>query len=173
MNRKIAIITVVIIAVLLTAIIVSLKLSEPSMELQKEILSNAEVLLKDEADEIILTKEDISKCKEENFHAVLDTSDAEPSTHSYTGVELKNILIYCNIDLHDKSTVVLSAADGYSVAYSMDEVIMDNNTYIAYMEDGKLLGSRDTDGRGPYEAIIVSDNFSNRRCKWLTKIEVR
>jgi hypothetical protein len=173
MNRKIAIITVVIIAVLLAAIFVSLKLSETSMELQKEILSNAEILLKDKDNEIILTKEDISNCGEENFHAVLDTSDTEPSTHSYTGVELKSILIYCNIDLHDKSTVVLSAADGYSVAYSIDEVVLDNNVYIAYMEDGKLLGSRDADGRGPYEAIIVYDNFSNRRCKWLTKIEVR
>lgn len=173
MNRKIAIITVVIIAVLIAAIFISLELSETSMELQKEILANAEILLKNEDNEIILTKQDITNCSEENFHAVLDTSDTDPSSHSYTGVELKNILISNNIDLYGKSTVILSAADGYSVAYSMDEVAMDNNVYIAYMEDGKLLGSRDADGRGPYEAIIVSDYFSNRRCKWLTKIEVR
>jgi len=43
MNRKITITAVVIIAVLLAAIFVSLKLSETSMELQKEILSNAEI----------------------------------------------------------------------------------------------------------------------------------
>lgn len=173
MNRKIATITVVIIAVLMAAIFVSLKLSETSIKLQKEILANAEILLKNEDNEIILTKQDITNCGEENFNAVLDTSDTDPSTHSYTGVELKDILIFFNIDLHGKSTVILSAADGYSVAYSIDEVMMDNNAYIAYMEDGKLLGSRDADGRGPYEAIIISDYFSNRRCKWITKIEVR
>jgi len=41
------------------------------------------------------------------------------------------------------------------------------------MEDGKYLGSRDSGGRGPYESIVVSDIFSNRRCKWITEIEVK
>ena len=41
------------------------------------------------------------------------------------------------------------------------------------MEDGKYLGNKDEGGRGPYESIVVSDSFSNRRCKWLTKVEVK
>jgi hypothetical protein len=41
------------------------------------------------------------------------------------------------------------------------------------MEEGKYLGGRDSGGRGPYESIVVSDTFSNRRCKWITEIEVK
>ena len=41
------------------------------------------------------------------------------------------------------------------------------------MEDGKYLGTLDNGGTGPYEVIVKEDQFSNRRCKWLTKIEVR
>ena len=41
------------------------------------------------------------------------------------------------------------------------------------MEDGKYLGSYLEGGRGPYESIVLSDMFSNRRCKWISKIEVK
>jgi len=161
-----------IITVLIAIITISLKLNQSSMEIQKEILVNAEILLIFGDNQIILDKDDITM-SEEIFEAVLDTADTNPALHRYSGVQLKNILNSKNIEINGISAVILSAVDGYSVAYSADEVLKDNNVYIAYMEDEKYLGSKDEGGRGPYESIVISDSFSNRRCKWLTKIEVK
>ena len=108
----------------------------------------------------------------EDFEAVFDTSTTEPTSHIYAGVQLKDLLEDNNINFENK-TIIVKAADGYSVAYSSEEVSRDKNVYIAFMEDGKYLGSRDTKGRGPYESIVLSDTFSNRRCKWITEIEVK
>lgn len=162
-----------VITVLLATVSISLKLNQQSIKMQKEILINAEILLSYDDKDIILSKDDITLSGEENFEAVLDTSDTKPSVHKYSGVQLKNILYSNNIDLKNKKLIILSAADGYSVAYSISEVLIDKNVYIAYMEDGKYLGNKDEGGRGPYESIVVSDSFSNRRCKWLTKVEVK
>ncbi|MEL7646905.1 MAG: molybdopterin-dependent oxidoreductase [Sedimentibacter sp.] len=171
MRRKLAVLA--IITVLAAAVVISYSLNRTSVEAQKQILENAQILLKWEDIDIMLSRNDIASCGEENFNGVLDTSKTEPATHTYTGVQLKNILYSYNINLDGKTSVILSAADGFSVAYAADEVEKENNVYIAYMQDGSYLGSISTGGRGPFESIILSDVFSNRRCKWLTKIEVR
>ena len=171
MNKKVLIITSVIVT-LLIVMLVSMKLSQPSIVEQKEILANAEIVLIDGNNEIIMNINDISSETEENFKAVLDTSKTDPAVHNYTGVQIKNIFNKYNINLNDKKSVMLSAADGYSVVYSIEEILADKNVYITYKQDESYLKSMDQGGRGPFESIIVSDQFSNRRCKWLTKIEV-
>lgn len=164
-------IIVAIIIVLSIIIMISLNLRSSKVEKQKEILSNAQIILKSGNTQIVLNKDDITLNSEE-FEAVLDTSKTEPTKHIYKGVQLKELLKKNNIDFVGK-IIILSAADGYSAAYSSLEVSIDKNIYIAFMEDGKYLGSINTGGRGPYESIVVSDTFSNRRCKWITEIEVK
>lgn len=171
MNKRVFVVSFVII-VLFVIMIVSIKLSQPSIQKQKEILANAEIVLVDGDNEIVVGINEINNITVENFKAVLDTSTTDPVEHNYTGAQLKDILNKYNIDLSDKKAVILSAVDGYSVAYSTEEALLDKNVYITYKQDGKFLKSRDEGGRGPYESIVVSDKFSNRRCKWLTKIEV-
>lgn len=172
MNKReyIVIATLVILSII---IYISLKLSRVSIEEQKNILENAQIILIDGEDKIIIDIDKIRSIKEEDFEAVLDTSTTDSKTHKYTGAELKSILSHYNIETDNKKSVILSGVDGYSVAYSIDEVLQDKNIYIAYMEDDIYLGERDNGGRGPYEAIVLSDQFSNRRCKWLIKIEVK
>lgn len=172
MKKQIVIVSIIV-AVLTITIFITLHLTQESREAQKQLLINAEIILKNEQTEIILNKKSLGDLKEEYFEAVLDTSSSEPKKHSYTGVQLKNILLHFNIDLKDSSSVILSGADGFSVAYSKSEVLKDKNVYIAYMEDDKYLGSYEDGGRGPYESIVLSDVFSNRRCKWITRIEVK
>lgn len=172
MNKKVLIITSVIV-ILLIVMLVSMKLSQPSIEKQKEILANAEIVLIDGDNEIIMNINDISSETEENFEAVLDTSTTDPTVYNYTGVQLKSIFSKYNINLNDKKSVILSAADGYSVVYAIEEILADKNVYITYKQDESYLKSMNQGGRGPYESIILSDQFSNRRCKWLTKIEVK
>lgn len=161
--NKTAIIVIATIIILLTIVIISYRLRIPTIEEQKSILEKEVIILAYEEREIPITLKDISQYGEE-FEAVLDTSTTDASIHTYVGVELKDILSKNNIDLSDKKTIILNGADGYSVAYSIEDVLEFENVYIAYMEDGKYMS---------FQSIIISDLFSNRRCKWLTKIEVR
>lgn len=170
MKKRAAIIALLII-ILTIVLIVSLNLNKANIQKQKSILSNAQIILVYDGKETVLNKENIILYSE-NFEAVLDTSTTNPSIHMYTGVQLKDLLNNNNVDFQNK-TIIVKGADGYGVAYSSEELSIDKNIYIAFMEDGTLLGSRETGGRGPYESIIVSDIFSNRRCKWITEIEVK
>ena len=169
--KKRAAIIVILIVILTITLIVSLNLNKEYIEKQKKILANAQIILVDDEKARVLNTEDIILYSED-FEAVLDTSTTEPTTHIYTGVQLKELLNKNNIDFQNK-IIIIKAADGYSVAYSSEEVSIDKNVYIAFMEEGKYLGGRDSGGRGPYESIVVSDTFSNRRCKWITEIEVK
>ena len=172
MNKRVLIVIGIII-VLSIIVYFSLKLSQESIADRKKTLDNAEIALVFGQEVEILNIDTIGAIGKEEFEAVLDTSTTDASLHKYTGVELKDILSYFNVEVHNKKAVILTGVDGYSVAYSIDDVLKDSNIYIAYMEDGKYLGKRKDGGRGPYESIIVSDQFSNRRCKWLIGIEVK
>lgn len=172
MNKRVLI---VIVTIILLSIILyfSLKLSQESIEKRRETLEKAEIVLISEEEEKNLNIDIIKSIGKKDFQAILDTSTTDASLHNYTGVELKDILNYFNIELDNKKAVILTGVDGYSVAYSIDEVLEDENIFVAYMEDGKYLGTRKDGGRGPYESIVVSDQFSFRRCKWLIEIEVK
>lgn len=172
MNKR-ALIVIGIIIVLSIIVHFSLKLSQDSIEERKKTLENAEIVLIFGQEEKILKIDTIESIGKKEFEAILDTSTTDASLHKYTGVELKDVFNYFNIEIDDKKAVILTGVDGYSVAYSIDEVLKDSNIYIAYMEDGKYLGTRKDGGRGPYESIVVSDQFSSRRCKWIIEIEVK
>ncbi|WP_313343331.1 hypothetical protein [Sedimentibacter sp.] len=171
MNKKI--IAIVTIILLLITVIISYNFNKQTMEAQKEILNRAEIILENSNNEIVLNMGIIKGSGEEIFEAILDTSTTDAKLHSYVGVQLKNILKENNIEINEITGAVITGADGYAVAYSKEEILTDKNIFITYMEDGKYLGSRDNGGRGPYESIVVNDIFSNRRCKWITKIEVK
>ncbi len=171
---KITKIVIFIIIILGVVVSITLFLNREDTDQRKEMLSSAEVKLMVSGEEIAtLSMEDIQAAGVEEFEAVYDTSKTEPVMLNYTGVQLKNILEQNGVDLDGKETVILSAVDGYTVAYSMEEVLMDKNVYLAYAEEGELLKSREEGGSGPYVTIVVSDTFSSRRCKWLTIIEVQ
>jgi hypothetical protein len=171
MSNKILIVFLII-ATLLVIVFISLQLNQKSIDAQKDIFAQAEIVLKYGDGEEIINFDDIKLSGEEEFEAILDTSSTNPSKHKYTGVQLKNLLKSKDIILNN-NTVIISAVDGYSVAYSAEEILTDKNIFIAYKEDGRYLKNKKEGGRGPYESIVVSDQFSYRRCKWITKIEVK
>lgn len=161
------------IAILVIILAVTLMLNKEGLKERKEMMDNATVILKMDDQEIILYFDDLQKIGEENFEAVLDTSSSEPVTYGYTGVQLKNILHDQGLDLGGKKTVILTAVDGFTVVYSLEEVLVEGNVYLTYAREGQRLKSRDEGGKGPYQTIVISDQFSSRRCKWLTTIEVQ
>ena len=162
MNKKVLILLSLFLILSIT-IFITYSLSKEAINVQRETLENEEIILRSGEIEIILKREDLS-ADSEDFEAVLDTSTTKASTHKYKGAQLKNILSKNNLDVKDKGVIILTGVDGYAVAYSAEEVLQENNVYIAYIEDEKYIS---------YQSIIRSDMFSNRRCKWLTKIEVK
>ena len=167
-------IVITVIAVLAVVLIIAAVLNKQGLDERKDMLTNAKISIKLDGEEVgVLAFEDIKTVGEEEFEAVLDTSNTEPQTFTYTGVQLKNILEKYDIDLSKSKAVILMAVDGYTVAYSTDEVLQEGNVYVAYKKDRKFLLTKEEGGRGPYQTIVASDQFSNRRCKWLTTIEVQ
>ncbi|MCR3955243.1 MAG: hypothetical protein NUK57_03035 [Gudongella sp.] len=170
-TNKLAIYTILILAIIFIA---ALLMNMDERERRKELLESSQIVLRWEDGEETLSLEDIRLAGEETFKGTLDTSSSDPSEHQYIGVQLSSILmIYLKADYSEWEKVVVSGADGFSVAYGRDEVQQSGNLYLAYMEDGEYLGDMDSGGRGPYETIILSDMFSNRRCKWVVEIEVQ
>lgn len=168
-SKKIAI----IIVFLLTFVFVfALYLNKASIQNRKELLENSQIELILEGKAYLLDKSTLEEIDVEEFNAVLDTSTGSPSQHLYTGIELSKVLKHFGGGSEDPTTIIAHGADGYSVAYSREEVFGEGNIYISYMEDGKFLGGMDEGGRGPFETIVLKDQFSNRRCKWLIRIEV-
>lgn len=168
-NNKAALI---IISLLAVAFIVALSLGRDSTNKRMDLLAEAKIELVTSEESIEVDLSDIEEVGAENFIGIFDSSTTGKSEHEYIGIEIRDLLGYKSIDLEDKKAVIVHGADGFSVAYSMDEILNENNIYLVYMEDGTYLGGRESGGRGPYETIILSDTFSNRRCKWVVKIEV-
>ncbi|MDY0236276.1 MAG: molybdopterin-dependent oxidoreductase [Gudongella sp.] len=168
-SKKLAIIIIVLLVVVF---VFSLFLNKENIGKRKELLENAQIEIIVNGDIYLLNKEIIEEIGTVEFNAILDTSTGSASEHRYQGIELSEILNYFGGIKEDASAIIAHGADGYSVAYSREEVFTEHKIYIAYMEDGEFLGGIDEGGRGPFEIIVLNDQFSNRRCKWLIRIGV-
>ncbi len=69
--------------------------------------------------------------------------------------------------------MIVRATDGYTIALSPKEVKDEDNVYLAYKLNGKLLKRKEEGGSGPYQVIIRKDEFSQRWCKFVVEIELK
>lgn len=115
----------------------------------------------------------IRELEEHRFTATLRSSDGSVRDHTYAGVLVKDLLEHYEMALADARQVVATAADGYAVALTVEEVLEDDNVYIAYMIDGEPMASREDGGSGPYQLIIRRDEFGQRWNKYLMEIDIR
>ena len=134
---------------------------------------NAEVILKGDGLEIKLTFDEITQLGEKEFTAIFDSSDSDPEEHSYIGIPLINIIEGAGMTLENIEQVIVRAIDGYTVALSPNEVMDEDNVYLAYKLDGKFLKRKEEGGSGPYQIIIRKDEFSQRWCKFVVEIELK
>lgn len=161
-----------ILILLVVVFLAALSMNKSEIESRRILLesSTIEVISEDQSDMVGL--EVIQSLGLEEFEAVLDTSSTDASLYKYSGVQLVKLLASLGYEIDGKDMIIATGADGFSVAYSGEEVLEDVNIYIAVMEEGKYLGGIEDGGRGPFEIIVINDSFSNRRCKWVTGIEV-
>ncbi len=116
---------------------------------------------------------EIQSIGEVDFTATLDTSNSDPEDFQYTGVLLKNIFSHAGITLEGREAIVVSAADGYTVAIPMDKFMADDNVYLAYKKEGELIGTREEGGKGPYQMIVSKDQFSQFWCKYALSADLQ
>jgi hypothetical protein len=100
-------------------------------------------------------------------------SGKEPVQKQYTGVSLKRLFDYFDIDYLLTKSVSFTAADGYASAISIDDALDENNCFIVFEEEGEPLGTKESGGKGPFMMILANDQFSQRWCKFLLEVEIK
>lgn len=135
-----------------------------------EIHEKREIIIKSEERKYNLNLDEISELGEEEFTADLKSSGKAAETHIYTGVPVKNIFKEKDLEVQKDKQIIVRSVDGYVVALESDEVLEEDNVYLAYKVDGEFLKAREEGGSGPYQLIIREDQFSQRWCKHVVEI---
>ena len=173
-NKKVMIIIIAIVAVLAIALGVTAYLNMDNVGEKKALQENAIIVVKSGDKKLTEVNMDyIIGLGEKEFKANLKKSGEPPVEHSYTGVPMKNLFAELKIDTVNVTAVVLKAIDGYVSALTLNEVMEDDNVYIVYKIDGKSLGNTENGGDGPYMALMRTDIYSQRWCKFLTEIDLQ
>lgn len=135
-----------------------------------EIHEKREIIIKSEEGEYKFNLDEISELGEEEFTADLKSSGKAAETNIYTGVPVKNIFGEKDMEIKRDLQIIVTSVDGYVVALESDEILEEDNVYLAYKENGELLKTREDGGSGPYQLIIREDQFSQRWCKHVVEI---
>lgn len=171
MNKKMVIVVVIM---LIAVVGISAFLNRGSIAEKENKQEEALVTIKEEGNEIeTVSMNFVKKQGEKKFSKELDTSDSGPVEHTYTGVPLRNVIEEAGINLEDKSQVIVKSVDGYTVALTAKEVRENDNVYLVYQSDGKLLKSKKEGGTGPYRVVIRNDKFGQRWSKFVTEVNVK
>ncbi len=163
-------------AIIILALIVGVTgfINLKSVEVKKDLEENSRFVIKEKGKEVAtLDMKEVRSLGETEFKANLKKSGKDPVRYNYTGVPFKNILMKYNINLDDKSAIVFTAIDGYTVAVEIEKILEDDNVYLVYMRDGDTLGNKENGGNGPYQMIISKDPFSQYWCKFAIEADVQ
>lgn len=149
-------------------------LNKGNVEEKEIIQKEAKLIIKNQGEEVAIADFDtIKSLGEVTFKANLDSSGKPPEEHTYTGVLLNKLLNNYGVELNENSQVIVTAIDGYVVAYSGKEVMEDDNIYLVYKRDDEYIKSREEGGSGPYQVVVKNDQFGQYWCKYVTEIEVK
>ncbi|MGA2244496.1 MAG: molybdopterin-dependent oxidoreductase [Verrucomicrobiota bacterium] len=123
---------------------------------------------------LTLTLADLESLPAETISA----KDHDGSTANYQGVPLHAILARAGVPQGDSLRgqalllcVLLKAADGYQVAFSvaeLDPVFTDKKALLAYRRDGKELDSK----TGPLRLVVPDEKRQARWVREVTELEI-
>ncbi len=122
-----------------------------------------------------VTLDEIRAMGPERFEATLRTTSAPPATYTYSGVPLSGIIgrVMGEEALAEANQVVVRAADTYTLAFSVADVLAAENLYVVFERDGKPLLPRQSGGPGPMQLVVRQDGFGQRWCKYLAEVEIQ
>lgn len=181
---KVNIIAIVIVCVLTVAFAIFLPLYLKHNKANRKLYKEEKIKFTAFNKEIgAFTLEDLlalPEVKEIEFKAMYDTSSSDGVEKTYVGVELKAVLKALKIDLTYARHVSFFGGDGINKIYSVDDVLKDDNVYIAFKVEGvpfnvgidALAYTKKAEDGGPFVVIRKADRFSQHRCKLLTEVKV-
>ncbi len=176
---------IIIIAVLLVAFSVFLPIYLKYNEPNRELFEEEVIRIVAYGSEVgIYTLEELLALDgvgAEDFLATYDTSNSEPIEKTYTGIEIKSVLLALNVNLENARSVTFKASDGMTKTYSQQDIVNNNNVFIAYKVNGldfntgidPFAYTKEAEDGGPYVVIKVSDAYSQNRCKLMVELEVK
>lgn len=119
-----------------------------------------------------LTVDDLSMYPKVHKNMEVNTSKGLEK-HKYTGVPL--LAIINGIDsgwVSEYKQIIAVGADGYTSSLKMEEVLVPDNVYIVFEDNGKKIKKMNGD-EGSMQIIICEDAFGQRFTKYLVKLELK
>lgn len=165
-------IVVAVFVVLIIAIAILAYLNRGSFLNADEAQNNAEVVFCSDGKEVVMNREHLLSLPAKEISATIRSSGQSPRDVVYTGVAVKDLFDLLEINYHWKDKVVVRSADGYTVAAALKEVLDKDNAFLCYEMNGEPLKSREQGGEGPYQFVLIKDQFSQRWGKYVIEIEV-
>ncbi|QOR35405.1 hypothetical protein IMX26_00755 [Clostridium sp. 'deep sea'] len=141
---------------------------------KQTLIDNAEFIVMENGQEVAkFTMPQISEMGETTFKANYKTNGKPPIEYEYTGVLLKTIVEKAGVSLEGKTMATVMAVDGYASVVEMKKLNQEGNVYLAYKREGKLIGTKQSGGKGPYQMIISKDQFSQHWCKYAVSVDIK
>ena len=173
-NKIIFICLALFMVVLATALYLNRDRIQELSEFQKNALVRIVVSENEKIiSERVLSMEEIMTLSEQNISVIQRSSTFGSGKYLYTGVLLKDLLLYCGADIEEKlDIVIITGADGYTTALSAKEIKEDSQAYLCYYKDGDILGTKAEGGSGPFQLVIADDVFAQRWVRFVSEIKV-
>ncbi len=114
----------------------------------------------------MFSQKEIYDLDSQEIEVTQNTNFGPPTSRNLTGVSIKEILLLSNINLEKIEEVTITALDGFSATYTIEEILQDDKIYVVYKEDGKKL----EDNEGNYKIVCRDDKDSTRWLKQVYKI---
>ncbi|HHY14624.1 MAG TPA: molybdopterin-dependent oxidoreductase [Firmicutes bacterium] len=108
-----------------------------------------------------------------DFETIMKTSTTLPTSVTFSGVELNQLLVQYGMDISSDSVIQVTALDGYASAVTGEEVLTPSNVYLCIAMNGKPLKPKSQGGFGPYFLVIRNVEFAQRWCKYVERITIR
>jgi DMSO/TMAO reductase YedYZ molybdopterin-dependent catalytic subunit len=171
-KQTVGIVIAVLLLVFAVAILAYLNVGD--LQRKRELGTNAEFVLIHGQTEQRVTMEDLQALNPVDFMAVIRTSTTAGSTTvTFTGVQLSALLEKYGVNVRAGSTIEVKALDGYSSALRGEEVLEEENVYIAIAMNGEPLKPKAEGGLGPYYLVMPNTEFAQRWVKFMEEIVVR
>lgn len=163
---------VITILLLVAAIGILTWLNQSRMESAVDAMQKETLLVRVNDIERDFSMEELKELPLIEFNAIQDTSDSGPKKQQFKGIPLKDIVAAVSQGDIKATKVIVKGTDGYTVAMTVKEALMEDNTYLCIEKNGKPMGRKSEGGCGPYQLIIRQDMFSQRWCKFVYEVIV-
>jgi hypothetical protein len=147
-------------------------LNRGNVEEKRHFQDNGIFLVNAGGEQYTVSMDDIMKLGPRFIDANYKPSGRDPVQRQFTGISLKSLFDYLDVDYSSARSVSFTAADGYASAISIADALDELNCCIVFEEGGTALGTRESGGSGPYMMILAKDQFSQRWCKYLLELTV-